>query len=261
MRGIKDQSKLDYSNLSMVEVYDHLVAGTILKFPNGYINKQNMKELLREVILNRHKLSREDICNKLSYEYLKKHNLGGSRKAFDSNMYKLISYCFPEFQIKQWELRKVSDGFWEDENNRKEFMEWVCEKENINVDSLEDLKRIDARMIQKHGGSKALRYGGGLYNLITLIAETEVKEWQVIKMPVWTKQKVAYAVKWMIEEKLKWSEEDVIRKISASIFYEYDLGGLLSKYCDHSPIRALQVAYPGQYTKVRNSRPEYLRKK
>jgi len=260
-RKRRKSSELDYTKLSSIDVYNYVVAGKLLKFPNGFVTPSNMKEILREVILNRLKFTREDICQKLSYSYLKKIHLGGSRKAFDTNIFKLITYCFPEMNIKYWELNKVQNSFWENENNRKEFMLWLAEKESIDVTSIDSLKKIDARLIQKYGGSKPLKFGGGLYSLILLIAKVEVKEWQVIKMRVWTEAKVKAAVKWLVEEQLKWTHEDVVNKISAKIFYEYDLGGLLSKYCDHSPIRALQVAYPGEYTKVRNSRPEYLRKK
>ena len=56
-------------------------------------------------------------------------------------------------------------------------------------------------------------------------------------------------------------KDEVVDKISARVFYAYDLGGMLCKHCNHSPIKALQIAYPGEYTKLRNVRPEYLRKK
>ena len=251
---------IEWYKLEPMEVYNLLLSGAIKKFPNGFITKDNMKRIIREVILNQHNMKREDICRTLRYGYLKKLKLGGSKIAFNANIFELISYCFPEMDIKYWELNKVKDGFWEKEENRKEYMLWLAEKEKIKLDSLEDIKRIDARLITKNHGSKVLKFGGGVYSLILLVAQVDVKEWQVIKMSVWTEEKVVEAVKWLIEEELNWSKEDVIAKISAKTFYEHDLGGLLCKYCDHSPIRALNVAYPGEYTKVRNSRPEYLRK-
>ena len=256
----KNTSNIDYTKLTSIEVYDYLVAGKILKFPNGFVTPHNMKEIVREVVLNRLKLTREEICKKLSYIYLRKYKLGGSKRAFNSNIFNLITYCFPEMDIKYWELNKVENSFWEKEKNRKEFMLWLTQKENIDLTSIDDLRILDAKLIQKYGGSKALKFGGGVYSLILLVAEINVKEWQVVKMPVWTEAKVKDAVKWLIEEQLKWTHEEVVKNISAKVFYENNLGGLLSKYCDHSPIRALQIAYPGQYTKVRNSRLEYLKK-
>ena len=82
-----------------------------------------------------------------------------------------------------------------------------------------------------------------------------------MKTSTWTDEKVTEAVKWLIEEKLKWSEEDVINKMSASVFREYNLDGMLQKHCNHSPLKALQIAYPGKYTSLKNVRPDFLRKK
>ena len=57
-----------------------------------------------------------------------------------------------------------------------------------------------------------------------------------------------------IEEKLKWTKEEVINNITVQIFYDNDLGGLLSKYCGNSPLKALQIAYPGEYTNLKHER-------
>lgn len=258
-RRRRNKSGLDYANLTPVQVYDYVVAGRILTFPNGYVIPENMKEILREVILNRHKLKREQICQNVNYTYLKRYQLGGARRAFNSSIYELITYCFPEFNIKRWELNKVPNGYWKNQEFKREFMLWLAEKESIDLKSISDLARINAKLIQSYGGSKIID-DMTVFEAIKLIAQTDVREWQVIKMPVWTEEKVTAAVRWMIEEKLGWTHDEVVEKISAKVFYAHGLGGMLCKYCNHSPIKALQVAYPGKYTSLKNVRPEYLRK-
>lgn len=250
---------IDTTFLTPLEVYSLVESGNLKKFPNGYVTKDSMKEILRYVILERLHMSRNDICHKLSYPFLRKYKLGGSKRAFNCSIFSLITYCFPEFDIRYWELNKVEDGFWSKEENRKEYMLWLANKEKICLNSIHDLQKINAKLIQKYGGSKAIKFGGGVYELIRLVAEIDVKEWQVIKMPVWTENKVKMAVKWLIEERLKWDKQQVINSISATVFYDNDLGGMLKRYCNHSPLKALQIAYPGEYTKVKNSRPEYLK--
>lgn len=259
-RKRRPPSGLDYTSLTAVQVYDYVVAGRILTFPNGYVIPENMKEILREVILKRHKLTKEEICKKVNYTYLKRFQLGGARRAFNGSMYELITYCFPEFNIKRWELNKVPNGYWKNKEFKKEFMLWVAEKEGIDLESVSDLSRITAKLIQSYGGSKVID-DMTVFEAIKLIAQTDVREWQVIKVPSWTDEKVKEAVRWLIEEKLKWSHDEVVEKISARVFYAHDLGGMLRKHCNHSPIKALQIAYPCEYTKLRNVRPEYLRKK
>ena len=80
------KTRLDYTTLTPVEVYDHVVAGTIKTFPNGYVIPENMKPILREVVLSRLKLTRKDICEKLSYKYLMPYFISGSRKAFNNSI-------------------------------------------------------------------------------------------------------------------------------------------------------------------------------
>lgn len=252
--------KIDYDKLTPLQVYDCLLSRDLLKFPNTFVTPENMKKIIREVILNKQKLSRQEICEKLSYDYLKDLKLGGSRRAFDDNIFQLITYCFPEMNIKYWELKRVEAGFWSKEENRREYMLWLAEKEKIDLANIGDLKKIDARLINANHGSKALKFGG-VYGLILLVAMVEVKEWQVIKMSAWNKEKAIAAIKWLIEEKLKWSHDEVVEKINARIFYANDLGGMLCKFCDNSPLKALQIAYPGEYHKLKNIKPEYLRKK
>lgn len=92
-----------------------------------------------------------------------------------------------------------------------------------------------------------------MYELIKLV-ELDVKEWQIIKMPVWTEEKVINAFKWSVEEKLCRANEKVKESVSAKIFYDNDLGNMLKNYCYNSPIKALELAYPNEYARVKNSK-------
>lgn len=252
---------IDFTTLTPVEVYELLVSRTILTFPNAYVVPENMKPILREVFLNRLKLTREEICKNINDEYLMQYSLGGARKAFNQSIYQMINYCFPEMNIKPWELNRIQNGFWTQKQNQKEFMEWLVKKEKINVKSIQSLRRIDAKLIQKYGGSKPLVYSGGLYQLILLVVKIDIKEWQATKMREWKEEKAIEAIKWLIEEKLKWSDEEIENKLSIKVFNDNYLGGMLKNVCNNSPSKALQVAYPNKQYKLKNVQPEYLRKK
>lgn len=240
-------SKIDYTSLTALEVYSLLINNEIPKFPPGFVSKEAMKEIIREVILNKEKFKREDICANVSYDYLGKYKLRGSRRAFDNDIFQLITYCFPEFDIKHWELKKVRNGFWASEKNRKEYMEWLIQKENINPTKLSDLKKISAELIDKNLGRKAREYSNGVYNLILIISKIQIKEWQVINISKWDDKKAIEAVKWLVEERLMCSDKDVFDKITIKAFEENDLGGLLQNYFKHNVIKALNLAYPGKF--------------
>ncbi len=248
----KNEMYNELYKLTTMEVYGYVVNGIIPRFPPGFVTKENMKTIIREVILNKEKLTREEICKNISFKYLKQFKLSGSSKVFDTNIFKLVTYCFPELKIKYWELNKVEDGFWMQENNRKEYMEWLIQKENIDPYKISDLRKITASLIDKNHGRRAREYG--VYSLILLVAKVEVKEWQVVNIPHWTEDKAIVAIKWLIEEKLKWSLEEVAAKITSKNFYDYGLGGLYANFFKHSIIKALNLAYPKKFKKINNSK-------
>lgn len=246
----KYNRKTDYwIKCEPIEVYNAVVMGEIKKFPNNYMSKAIAKVLVRHVVLDQLNFNREDICKKLNYPLLSKYRLGGVRKLFDDCLYSMISYVFKDEKIFEWELNKVAPKFWEVEANRIRFLLWIVKKEKLDITKIEDARKINAVLIEDNGGSKMLTNSDGLHSVIIKASGNIHKEWQFIKINSWTDEKVVEAVKWLIEEKLKWSREEVCENLTADTFYDNDLGGLLSKTCSNSPIVALDKVYPGQYKK------------
>lgn len=233
------------------EVYNLVLSGKLKRFPNGFMDRNVAKVLVRSIIIDELKFSREDICKKFNFEILKQYCLGGTSKYFDS-IYDGINHIFndlyPDNPIMQWELNKVHPEFWVDVKNRINFITWIAEKENINIFNVEEAKKITAVLVNGYGGSKPLKVAGGLHRLILDVPGVTYKEWEFLKINSWTEDKVIIATKWLIEVVLQWEHEKAASDICAKIFYDNNLGGMLSKYCLNSPARALQIAYPGEYT-------------
>ena len=53
--------------------------------------------------------------------------------------------------------------------------------------------------------------------------------------------------KTLIEKVLKWSDDEIKRKLSANIFIQNSLGGMLSILFNSSPYGAIENAYPGKF--------------
>lgn len=250
----KKSSKVDITNLSDVEIYLLVREGIISRFPQSFLNEFSCKRILRWLCLENYHMTRDEICN-IRQDFLFLNSLGGFRKIFDYNMFSLIQYCFPELNIKHWETAKVSDHFWEDKENQREFVEWMAEKEKIDLNNLKDVSKITANMLTKYGGSKARRIAGGTFELISSATGNKFQEWEIFKMDVWTEEKAIKAVKWLIEQKLKWSNEQIQEYLTASVFQKNHLGGLLKNYCNNSPLKAINIAYPGRFKSLKYSRP------
>ena len=53
--------KRDYSKMPAMEVYKLVATGQLKKFPHNYLDKESIKEIVRNVFLNELKLAREDV--------------------------------------------------------------------------------------------------------------------------------------------------------------------------------------------------------
>lgn len=249
----KKRNTIDTLNLSEVEVYLLVRSGKITRFPNGFLDKSTCKEILRWLCLDYYHMNRESIC-RIDSSFLFCNFLSSFRKVFGNNMYHLICYTFPELNIKEWETLKVQNNFWHDKGHQKEFVEWIAEKEQLDLKNIDDVSKITAEMIAHYGGSKARKIAGGTYELVSTATGSRFQEWELFKMDIWTEEKAVKAVKWLIEDKLKWSDEQVKSSLTASVFYRNDLGGMLKHYCGNSPIKALEIAYPGKFTSLKHSK-------
>lgn len=238
--------KINYMMMKPLEVYSLVVSGELGKFPNHYLDKESIKEIVRHVILEVYKYDRKYVTDNVNHDFFMENFLGGARKFFNKSDVELLIYCFPEWDLRAWEFNRVQGGFWKDTKNRKNFILWVAEKEGVNPYTKEGLRKLTAEIVNKYGGSKTLVHSGGLYELLDTVSPGKYKKWEIIKMVSWSKEEIISATKWLIEEKLKYTPEQVC-KIKVSDFAENNLDGMLQKGCNHSIMRALEFAYPGRY--------------
>lgn len=218
-------------------------------FPNGFWNKETAKILVRYLILDELKWTREDICKNLTNNFLQKHNLRGVVKVYNASSYKIVTECFPEMEIKPWELSCCPNGFWSSKVHCKQVTKWIAKKENIHRDKKKFAQTISSELYEKYGVYKAVQRMGGLYEIVNYTYPGRYRPWQLNKMSVITDEIVVEATKWLIEDKLKWSFKDVCDNLTAKTFYDNNVGSILCKGCGHSPIIALEKTYPGVYKK------------
>jgi hypothetical protein len=77
------------------------------------------------------------------------------------------------------------------------------------------------------------------------------KPWELKVSPhgFWNESNSILAIKWLIEEKLKWNDTQMKKMLSKRIFYEYGLGGMLMDIYNCSPFEAINSAYPEKFKK------------
>jgi len=75
------------------------------------------------------------------------------------------------------------------------------------------------------------------------------KPWEVssVHHNYWTLANGVMATKWIIEEILELTNEEIIKKLPLSVFKKNGLGGMLQKCYNSSPSKAINCAYPGRF--------------
>lgn len=242
----KKYVKRDYTSLTPIDVYKLVASGKLKKFPNHYLDMEAIKEISRYVILDIYHFTKEDICKKINQPFLSKNYMGGFARRFEYDTLGFVNYCFPEFNIKGWEMVKVKPEFWEDKKNQKEFMLYLFEKLNIDPNSKEDLRRVTARDIIKYGGSNALKKTDGYFSLIQTVTKDKFQEWEIIKIRAWDAEKAKTAVKWLVEKRLKLDKKAACN-ITVQDFKDNNLDGMLQKVFNHSILNALNATYGDIY--------------
>lgn len=231
------KKKYDWFTMDPIYVWHIVRKGVLLKtFPNGYLDNEISRILIRSLVLDELHLKREEILN-INEKFLSNYCLGGLRKFFDCKIYSLLMYSFPEYNFNEWEFKKSGNKLFENLEIRKKYVLFVAKKENINLSDITDLKRFSSKLfIEKYKGSQALKHAGGLFELIKPVIPEDFKEWEIFKINMWTTEKAKEAMLWLAEEKL--NIQKPYSNITAKKFYDNNLGGLLCKFFDNSPKKA-----------------------
>ena len=87
------------------------------------------------------------------------------------------------------------------------------------------------------------------YQAISITYPSKFKEWEFNLVPqgFWSKEKGIEATRWLVEEKLKLSDNELIEKLSRASFIDNGLQGMLTICFNNSYKRAIQEAYPDKF--------------
>jgi hypothetical protein len=246
-------NKDDLYKLTAVEIYKMILIGGIKKFPVGFwkgpeADKNAMeitKYLLEEIL----KWSAKDIKKKLSHSTFVEHRLNGMiQKVYNNSPFDAFNAAYPN-RFKSWELGVVCRNYWKLENGI-EATKWLIE-EKLKYLENDICEKISFKVFIENGlgGMLTMLFNSSPYNAINATYPNKFKHWEFSKCPCnyWTVQTGIEATKWLIEEKLKWSDEDIKKHISVNIFMVNGLRGMLEGIYNGSFFQAINSAYPNKF--------------
>lgn len=149
-------------------------------------------------------------------------------------------------------LSRFPKGFWEGEEgfqNAKYVTIWLIE-EHLKLTDEQLKKQCNKKMFidNKLRGMIYMVFANSTFKAIENAYPKKYKPWEIaVPQSYWNLETAAEATRWLIEVKLKMTEEQLKKHLSASMFFDNQLGGMLHNLFNNSPSKAVDNAYPGKY--------------
>lgn len=242
--------KYDLNNMEAIEIYKLVLSGKIKKFPRGFWmqpeakdNAAKVTKYLLEDILH---YTEDDIRTKVNGTTFADNKLRGMlNNVFGNSIYKCIDNAYPG-KFKEWELSSTPKNFWNKET-AKEATKWLL-GEKLHYTE-EDIKtRVNTNTFRDNGlsGMVSVLFDYSTYKCLDNAYPNKFKEWELSTVPknFWNKETARDATKWLLEEKLKYSKEDIKTKINTNTFINNGLSGILRVLFKGSVKECLKNAYP-----------------
>lgn len=247
---MSNNSKVDLTNFNDIEIYEFLLQGRIANFPLGFWADRSEKEakdvaikLLKYLIDERLKLSKEDVKRELSKRFLTKYKLHTASKLFGRSAIRYILCAYPEMQYKPWQFMngKVPQSYWTQEEDRVDALKYLFEVEmQWNIEDVKE--KLSWDVLERYGLGTLHRYYPSLFEVFKAVYQIDICPWEIINSEVpngtWeVESNRISAVKWLIL-RMKVQNEKIDRKA----FAKYGLSTLLGKYFSDSVTRAISEA-------------------
>lgn len=154
--------------------------------------------------------------------------------------------------LLQGKIRQFPRYFWEGEEGKKNAGEVTRHLfENILKWTDEEIEEKYSKKILQENKLQGMCkhvFSDKIYDAIENAYPEKFKTWDFKNnLPHWDLDKGIKATKWLIEEHLQWSDEDIKNNLTQEIFFTNELRGMLDMCFNKSPYEAINHAYPGKY--------------
>ena len=252
---MKKYTKDELFKMDGVEVYKLVLTNRIKVFPAGFWQQpeafQNACECITFLFEHLLEFSDDEIKKNLSHKLFSENKLGGMlRVCFNASPYQAINAAYPG-KFKPWEFNITLRSYWENIENGVEATRWLFE-EKLNLSHEEIKKDISKKIFKDNGLGGMLKYcfNNSPYQAINTAYPGKFKPWEFNCAPrsYWGNiENGIEATRWLFEEKLKLSDEEIKAQLSYKLFVDNGLGGMFQECFDSSPYQAINAAYPGKF--------------
>lgn len=216
-----------------------------------WYDDNNCIEAIKWLIEVKLKLKKEDVYKKLNFKLFAENGLGCMvMTRFNSSPFKAINFAYPN-QYNPWMFKTVPKNYWKEDDNCKKAIIWLVE-EKLNLKPEEAYEKISMAHFKKHSlnGLLSQRFNGSCKSAIIFSYPTIYSVKKIEHKPKGycsSKDKCVKATKWLIEEKLKLTDDELKEKFCGKLFLENGLGGLITHGVIKKPWELLEATYPNKY--------------
>jgi hypothetical protein len=240
--------KIKYSNLSDIELYELVLNGNIRTFPSGFwVDKGKeeardvAKKLLRFLLIEKLKFTKEDIKNEVSKKFISKNMLHTASKLFGRSSIRYVIESIPELGIQPWQFKndKVPYKYWTQEDKRINALRYLFEVElNWSMDDVKEKLTWD--ILKEHGLLSLRCYYPNLWEVFKAAYDVSVEPWEMLNSSVppytWkSHENRVKAIKWLIGK-----QNSELNRIDRKTFARYGLSSLLSEYYGDNAKKAIR---------------------
>ncbi len=223
-----------------------------------YWNKETAKLATKWVIEKKLKWNEEEIIKNLTSRVLVSNGLSGMLNiVFNNRPFEAIDNAYPG-RFKIWQFSRVPDFYW-NEDTAKEAIRWLIDvKFKWNKKQVENNLNYTILKINKLNWMLKVVFDNDLFAAIECAypGVYQRKNFKALKKYIvkdgslvecWNEEKAKEAIIYLIEEKLKWSKEEVAKNLTRKVFRENGLGSMFNTVFNNSTFAALECVYPKVY--------------
>jgi hypothetical protein len=255
----QDNIKYGLFKMHDIEVYDLVLNGTLSQFPSSFWNdnklkegKEKAKELLRYLIEVKLHWDEERLKKEYCKTFLIQYKLyTPCIRFYNRSPIKYLMDSYPgKYNPWEFDKMKVMLSYWQSEENRKDALHKLFKKLNWNEEDVKE--KLDFNVLEQYGLATLCRYYPSIFSIANAVYPGRFKQWELKRSEArngyWeNKQHRIEAIRWLINEKLKWTHEEVIQKINQDVFYYNGLSSLLSNHYEKSPVKAVLEAFDDEF--------------
>lgn len=223
------------------------------RFPNKYWENENSLKnsikIIKWLLEDKLKLTRVEILDKVCMEFFASNGLRGMLcKVFNNSPSLAIMYSYPG-EFKPWEFKETPRNFWNLERGI-EATKWLLE-DKLNFSEKDIKEKCSFELFSNNGLGGMLRvvFNGSNVDAIMNSYPNRFLPWEINRVPknFWSKETALEATRWLIEERLKFTEKDIKEKLDSKVFMDNGLWGMLSQVYGGSPFKAVDALYPDRF--------------